>query len=685
MAGGPWARADLDLLVWIVAWVAHALRTQPAALFQGNIFHPAPDTLASSEHLLGLAPIAAPVFWASGNAILAYNVTVLVVVWIAALTTFALVRAWTASSAAALLAGAAFGLAPLVTGSWVRLHVSAVQLFPLLLLLAWRTARDGRPRDLVLLAALTWLQILAGAYVSFELAAMMLAFVPALLLTARRGGRSGVAPLVALAAGALAAAPVALPYLRLRATGRLPSLDDALRMIDFGAPSATGVLTALAAEVTWPVLFLALLGLVWSQRVAPHVRLGLALIAALGWILTAATKLPLLPGGEVPSLYELAMRVVPGFAGMRTSIRFLVLPLLAAAVLAGIGAAQLVDVARRLRGAGGARAATAVLAAASAVLVLARPPQPPLPLARVSLAGAEMAAQRWLRDAAEPGAVLELPVASSPLDGGALRVTGLAMLGSTLHWRPLLNGYSGHPPASAQLVATLAQRLPDPDAVAALCSLTGLRFVVAHFGLMPGEEERWRAISYEAPALEQVARFGDDAVFRVRRDCAAPDAATIAALAAAAPERTLGGAPLRALSRDEARREIRGELPATAPPGQYSWLWVDVTNHGTTTWPGLAASVPWALQLRSRWRDAATGAVLTEGEAIPLARDLAPGETIRAQVNVLVPLRAGAYVLEVGLVQQGFGWLEEAPDGVEVLRRTVIVGAPVAATATGES
>ncbi len=289
------------------------------------------------------------------------------------------------------------------------------------------------------------------------------------------------------------------------------------------------------------------------------------------------------------------------------------------------------------------------------------------------------------RDAAEPGAVLELPIANSPLDGGSLRVTGHAMLGSTLHWRPLLNGYSGHPPASAQLVATLAQRLPDPDAVAALCSLTGLRFVVAHFGLMPGEEERWREIAVDAPALEPVARFGDDVVFRVRGDCAGPGAATIAALAAAAPERTLGGAPLRALSGDEARREIRGELPATAPPGRYSWLWVDVTNRGNTTWPGLAPSVPWALQLRSRWRDAATGAVLIEGEAIPLAHDLAPGETIRAQVNVLVPRRAGTYVLEIGLVQMGHGWLEEAPEGAEVLRRTVLVGAPVPAAAGGAS
>ncbi len=66
---GLWARADLDLLLWILAWDAHALATAPFSVFQGNMFYPARDVLASSEHLLGLAPVAAPVFLARGNAV----------------------------------------------------------------------------------------------------------------------------------------------------------------------------------------------------------------------------------------------------------------------------------------------------------------------------------------------------------------------------------------------------------------------------------------------------------------------------------------------------------------------------------------------------------------------------------------------------------------------------------------
>src|SRR2546422_2611573 len=35
--GGPWARLDLDLLLWILSWDAHAFVTAPGSLFQGNI------------------------------------------------------------------------------------------------------------------------------------------------------------------------------------------------------------------------------------------------------------------------------------------------------------------------------------------------------------------------------------------------------------------------------------------------------------------------------------------------------------------------------------------------------------------------------------------------------------------------------------------------------------------------
>ncbi|MEW6271793.1 MAG: hypothetical protein AB1689_21125, partial [Thermodesulfobacteriota bacterium] len=339
--GAPWARADLDLLIWILAWTSHALVEQPLALFQANIFHPARDTLAGSEHLIGLAPIAAPVFAVTGNAVLAYNVTVLVVVWLAATCTFALARAWSGSAAAAFVAGAAFAFAPHVQGTWIRLHVSAVALFPLVLLLAWRAARVPRAATLAALLAVTALQLLAGMYVSYELAALLVAFSPVLVVEARRWGRSPAPVLLALAASFLVLVPIGIPYLRLRASGELPSFEQALELVARNSVAPQQVLLWLGENLTWPVVALALVGLAWPAHERLVERLGLLSIALVGIVLSAGRSVSIIPGTSLPSPYEIAMRLVPGFASMRAPSRFLVLPLLALSVLAALGAGRL--------------------------------------------------------------------------------------------------------------------------------------------------------------------------------------------------------------------------------------------------------------------------------------------------------------------------------------------------------
>ena len=47
---------DARVSVWNVAWVAHALLTDPGDLFDANIFHPHRNTLAFSEANLAALP-----------------------------------------------------------------------------------------------------------------------------------------------------------------------------------------------------------------------------------------------------------------------------------------------------------------------------------------------------------------------------------------------------------------------------------------------------------------------------------------------------------------------------------------------------------------------------------------------------------------------------------------------------
>lgn len=152
-------KGDVLLIVWILRWDLHALGTHPAGLYDANAFHPVPRILTSSEHLLGVLPVFGPVWAATGNPILALNVTTFLSFVLAGCGMHLLVRRWTGSTAAAYAAGLTFACA------WWRLltipvpHTLYVQYFPLVLLGLERTAATGRLRPALLTAAALTLQI----------------------------------------------------------------------------------------------------------------------------------------------------------------------------------------------------------------------------------------------------------------------------------------------------------------------------------------------------------------------------------------------------------------------------------------------------------------------------------------------------------------------------------------------
>lgn len=657
--GGAWGRADVDLLVWVLAWDAHALATAPTRLFDANIMYPAPNVLASSEHLIGLMPIATPIFLATRNAILTYNATLLATALVTALTMFALVRAWTESAPAAALAAVAFAFSPLNLSGWVRLHVSAVHLFPLVLLLAWRAAGAPRPATLAFLALATALQLLAGVYLAFELAICVAAFLPAFSWQARRHGHTGITVVAAMGVGALALVPVGIAYWRARAAGTLPTYGTGSV---FALPLG-GLLLQLGAALTWPVVALAVVG-VFAFTVAPrHLRFGLVFVALVGVAFCLGPDAPLVPGTDIPGLYALAARSIPGFAGMRESIRFAVVPLLASAALAGVGAAAL---ARRSFG-------RVLVTAAVPVLFFVRPPHPPIPLSPAPLDGPRMAVYHWLRDHGGGRPVLEVPGFVSALEAGRLRDTGRYMLGSTLHWAPLVNGYTGHPPPSFSLISTLADRLPRADAFEPLCSLLDLGWIVVHYGsLTPPELQAWQDVEQRLPLVRTWSE-GQDVVYRVDGRCGALEDGLRRQLAH--PDEGVGGHTLTGLSRAPlpagARRAVvEGLLPDEVYTGLFASFRVRVRNSGTGPWPGLSAHPSGTVALQARWRNADTDAVVSEGRPSLLARDLAPGEAIEAAVSAVMP-PPGQYVLEIGLVQVDVGSFPPGPHGEGVLRRRV--------------
>jgi hypothetical protein len=126
---------DPLLNTWILAWDSHALLTDPFNLFNANIFHPLPNTLAYSEHLFSTALVALPLQLISGEPILAYNLSLLATFPLAALGMYLLALRWTGHRSAAFIAGLIFAFNPYRFAAIAHLQLLTFQWLPFALLL----------------------------------------------------------------------------------------------------------------------------------------------------------------------------------------------------------------------------------------------------------------------------------------------------------------------------------------------------------------------------------------------------------------------------------------------------------------------------------------------------------------------------------------------------------------------
>jgi hypothetical protein len=83
-----------------------------ATFFDAGIFHPAPLTLAYSEHLIPQSLFACPVYALGGNPVLAHNLVFLSTFVLSGLGTYLFVRELTGNGPAAFVAGLLFAFAP---------------------------------------------------------------------------------------------------------------------------------------------------------------------------------------------------------------------------------------------------------------------------------------------------------------------------------------------------------------------------------------------------------------------------------------------------------------------------------------------------------------------------------------------------------------------------------------------
>jgi len=215
--------------MWVLAWDATHLGR---LWWDANIFAPHPLALAYSEHLLPQALQIWPVYAATGNPILCYNVLFLSTFVLAGVGMYAFARELTGDGRAALVAGLAFAFAPYRIASMPHLQVLSAAWMPLVLLGFRRYVATRRTAPLAGAAAAWVLQNLSCGYYLLFFSPVALAYIAWELARtgAWRDRRVRVHVAVACAIVAAATAPFLVPYVELRRLGFTPrSLDETRR------------------------------------------------------------------------------------------------------------------------------------------------------------------------------------------------------------------------------------------------------------------------------------------------------------------------------------------------------------------------------------------------------------------------------------------------------------------------
>jgi hypothetical protein len=440
--------------IWRLGWVHHYLADARGTLFDANIFYPAPLTFTYSDSMLLPALIASPLLAAGVHPVTVYNLLLVGSFLASSFAVYLLVEHLTAYPGAAFVSALLFGFYPFRFEHYSHLELLATYCMPLSLLALHRFLTTGSARAAIGAAVSTAAQL----YCSMYYAVLFLWYGGAVALMVCLVVRPPLRRL--LVPGALAGVLLVVLAFPLYRTYRSAHLGDReVHEVTPYSATATDYLRPHARSATWGQTRWAREGPQPPERALfpGIVALALAAIALIpplgamrlvyGTALVAAFELSRGMNGLVyPFLYEW----LPFMRGLRSPARASVLVGLSLGVLAGFAVSRLLSGASPLRRRFGV--ALAIVAAAIDLrpsLQLEPVWREPPPIYR-SISGVR-------------GVVLaEFPFTGDP----AAWITDTPyMYFSLWHWAKLINGYSGHAPATYGAFQAALRSFPDADTI----------------------------------------------------------------------------------------------------------------------------------------------------------------------------------------------------------------------------
>ena len=491
--------ADAQLNEWTLAWFAHELPRDPLHLFDGNMFFPEHRTVAFSEAMFVQGVMAAPPLWAGASPVLAYNIVLLAGFTLTAWATCLVVAQWTDDWIAGIAAGVMMAFNAHTLTRLAHLQAQHAEFLPLALWWLDALLRRPRWRSAIWLAIWFTLQALTSVYL---LVFTAIALVVATIVRPDDwfGRRfAALAPKVALSAGiaGVLLAPYLFPYWKLHSEGFVRSLDE----VGFYAAGVRDYLTTPSRFHEWAggqqALFPGIVALVLASvtigtlKAFTDRRARMCLAFGLCGVLLSF-------GPAIAPGYELLYSTIPLVQGIRTTARFGYLGLVAVAVLGGYG----VVILRRHVLTRTPRLNTTVSIALVALVFL----EPlAIPIVYEPFIGI---ASIYRLPAANPRAiVVEMPIA--PPDRPFRNAP--YVLGSTLNWKPLINGYSGFTPESYTRHYVAMRDFPEAAAIAAMQAV-GVTDVFVDLERI--DQAALDGIAHQ-PSLHRVALEGSVALYQL--------------------------------------------------------------------------------------------------------------------------------------------------------------------------
>lgn len=357
-------KGDELLITWIMNWNIHSLLTNPLNLFQTNIFYPYQYTLAFSDFhftssLIGFLP-----FLITREPMVVYNINVIAAIVCLGFFSYLLVYFITKNIFSSFISGLLISFSPFILGRLFQLQVVSIYWIPLSLLFFLRFLKKYSTKNFFFFCLFFILQIansfLPGYFIIFSCLAILIFYAIKQQLQWKKIFRKKIFAIILVTF--LITFTLAYPYFKTSETFNYKrDIRDTIHFANrpeyFFYPNNKTRLQEMIKNIIYKndkgpykydgywgfgILSLALFSIIFFKKIYNKKNALIFLIIAISSFVLSlgpawqwqgkVVKLPFI----IPLPYAAFYYLVPGFAGFRNSARWEVLSVFAMSIFIGI-------------------------------------------------------------------------------------------------------------------------------------------------------------------------------------------------------------------------------------------------------------------------------------------------------------------------------------------------------------